>query len=101
MTSETELDALMARLRSSRVCANCADAADAITALRAEVEALRADIERHVQIAADQATEIEELRALLREARPAVSYFAAIWSEAGRSQELLIRIDAALAGSKP
>ena len=33
------------------------------------ITALRHDVERHIQIAAEQATEIEQLRALLREAQ--------------------------------
>lgn len=81
--------------------------ADAIDALRQERDTAIANL-ANLQIAFNDwkvfhsttrlEVENEQLRALLREARPAVSYFAAIWSEAGRSQELLIRIDAALAG---
>ena len=45
-----------------------ADTAD-LDAARAEVDALRHDVERHVRIASEQATEIEQLRALLSSMR--------------------------------
>ncbi len=60
--------------------------------IRQELAALRHDVERHVVIAAGQATEIEKLRALLRESE--------VWLDIYTPQELRVRIDAALAGEK-
>ena len=52
-----------------------------LAVVRAEVEALRHDIARHVQISAEQAQELEELRADLAAARARVAELDETWTD--------------------
>ncbi|MCU0246389.1 MAG: hypothetical protein MUC42_07430 [Bryobacter sp.] len=64
-----------------------------LEALEKECAALRHDIARHVAICAEQAEEIEQLRALLLSARP---YIQPLKTYDDRCLDIVVAIDAAL-----
>ena len=69
---------------------------------QAEIATLQRDIARHVQIAAEQAQEVEELRADLAAARALLIELRDEWIDPSfhMAPHLIARIDAALAGRR-
>lgn len=69
----------VSRRSPSGISGCCLDAANEIEVLRAENEALRADIARHVQIAAEQAADIAQLHGLLTQCVPQIRGNRGAW----------------------